>query len=304
MRIEALSKNVERRTSNVQGPMSSNPERLTFDFRLMSEGAAMATENTSPIVEATLLENGTLLRLVMNKPKGNILSLEMMQALSKELEAQKDNSHLRAVIVRGAGKHFSFGASVEEHQKEQAPSMLKGFHAMIRKVASYPVPVIALVEGACLGGSFELILACHMVFASPTASFGCPEIKLGVFPPVLAAIGAQRLSGPLAERMILTGDTIDAATAEKVGMVSAVFTGENPDEEFFEWFRKNLLPLSAFAIRQNTRVARIGSGIIAALKGPLDTIEKQYVDEVLASHDGNEGIQSFIERRNPVWKDS
>ncbi len=264
----------------------------------------MADENASPIVKATLLEDGTLLHLVMDKPKGNILSLEMMQALSKELDAQKDNPHLRAVIIRGAGKHFSFGASVEEHQKDQAPSMLSGFHAFIRLVASYPVPVIALVEGSCLGGSFELILACHMVFATPTAAFGCPEIKLGVFPPVLAAIGSQRLGGPLAERMILTGDTIDAATAEKAGMVSAVLSGENPDQELLGWFQKNLLPLSAFAIRQSTRVARIGSGLIAALGEPLDRIERQYVEEVLASHDGNEGINSFIERRKPAWKDS
>lgn len=264
----------------------------------------MASENAAPIVEATLLEDGTLLRLVLNKPKGNVLSLEMMQALSKELEAQKDNPHLRAVFVRGAGKHFSFGASVEEHQKEQAPSMLAGFHAMIRQVASYPVPVIALVEGSCLGGAFELILACHIVFASPTAALGCPEIKLGVFPPVLAAIGSHRLGGPLAERMILTGDTIDAATAEKSGMVSAIFSGENPEEELIEWYRKSLLPLSAFAIRQNARVVRIGSGMLAALGAPLDTIERQYVDEVLASHDGNEGIHSFLERRKPVWKDS
>jgi cyclohexa-1,5-dienecarbonyl-CoA hydratase len=225
----------------------------------------MATENASPVVEATLLEDGTLLRLVLNRPKGNVLSLEMMQALSKELEAQKDNPHLRAVFVRGSGKHFSFGASVEEHRKEQAPSMLAGFHAMIRQVASYPVPVVALVEGSCLGGAFELVLACHIVFASPTASLGCPEIKLGVFPPVLAAIGAHRLGGPLAERMILTGDTIDAAAAEKAGMVSAVFSGGNPEDELIEWYRKNLLPLSAFAIRQNTRVVRIGSGILAAL---------------------------------------
>ena len=203
----------------------------------------MSTENPEPIVKATLLEDGTLLRLELNKPKGNILTLQMMQELSRELDAQIDNIHLRAVILRGAGKHFSFGASVEEHQKEQAPSMLAGFHEMIRKVASYPVPIIALVEGACLGGAFELVLACHMVFASPTASFGCPEIKLGVFPPVLAAIGAQRLGAPLAERMILTGSTIDSAVAEKSGMVSAILSGENPEEELTEWYRENLLPL-------------------------------------------------------------
>jgi cyclohexa-1,5-dienecarbonyl-CoA hydratase len=263
----------------------------------------MATE-TSPIVGASLLEDGTLLRLVLDKPKGNVLSLEMMNALSEALTAQSNNPHLRMVIVRGAGKHFSFGASVEEHRKEQAPSMLAGFHAMIRQIASYPVPIAALVEGSCLGGAFELVLACHFVFTGPTASLGCPEITLGVFPPVLAAIGAQRLGGPLAEKLIVTGATIDAATAEKAGLVSTIFSGGNPEEELMEWYRKNVRPLSAFAIRQNTRVARIGSGLIAALQEPLDKIERQYVDEVLASNDGNEGITAFIERRKPVWIDS
>lgn len=264
----------------------------------------MATENASPIVNASLLEDGTLLRLELNKPKGNVLTLEMMKALSQALSAQSNNPNLRMAFIRGSGNHFSFGASVEEHRKEQAPSMLAGFHAMIRQVAAYPVPVAALVEGSCLGGAFELILACHFVFAAPSASFGCPEIKLGVFPPVLAAIGAERLGGPLAERLIMTGASIDAAAAEKAGMVAAIFAGGNPEEELIEWYRKNLRPLSAFAIRQGSRVARIGSGLFAALQEPLDKIEKQYVNEVLASNDGNEGITAFIERRKPVWKDS
>jgi cyclohexa-1,5-dienecarbonyl-CoA hydratase len=264
----------------------------------------MTQETDSPIVEATLLEDETLLRLVLNRPKANILSLEMMQALSGALETHGRNSHLRMVFIRGAGKHFSFGASVEEHKKDQAPSMLAGFHSMIRTVAAYPVPIAALVEGSCLGGAFELILACHFVFAAPSANFGCPEIKLGVFPPVLAAIGAQRLGGPLAERLIVTGASIDAAAAEKAGLVSAIFSGDSPEDELVQWYRENLRPLSAFSIRQGSRVARIGSGLIAALQGPLAQIERQYVEEVLASHDGNEGISSFIERRKPVWKDS
>jgi cyclohexa-1,5-dienecarbonyl-CoA hydratase len=263
----------------------------------------MATDTASPIVKADLLEDGTLLRLVMDKPKGNVLTLEMMKALSEALAAHSNNPHVRMAFIRGAGNHFSFGASVEEHVKEKAPSMLAGFHAMIRQVAGYPAPVAALVEGSCLGGAFELILACHFVFAGPTASFGCPEIKLGVFPPVLAAIGAQRLGGPLAEKLILTGATIDAAAAEKAGLVSAIFSGGNSEEELIEWYRKNLRPLSAFALRQSVRAARIGSGLTAALEAPLARIEKQYVDEILAGNDGNEGIAAFIERRKPVWKD-
>ena len=115
--------------------------------------------------------------------------------------------------------------------------------------------------------------------------------------------GDQRLGAPLAERLILTGATIDAATADKAGLISAVFSSGNPEEELTEWYRKNLRPLSAFAIRQANRVARIGSGVLAALKEPLDQIERQYVQEVLASNDGNEGIAAFIERRKPDWKD-
>jgi cyclohexa-1,5-dienecarbonyl-CoA hydratase len=263
----------------------------------------MASETASPIVNVTLLEDGTLLRLILDRPKGNVLTTEMMTALSQALSTHINNPNLRMVFIRGAGNHFSFGASVEEHVKEKAAAMLAGFHDMIRKVAAYPAPIAALVEGSCLGGAFELILACHMVFAAPNAAFGCPEIKLGVFPPVLAAIGAQRLGGPLAEKLILTGATIDASTAEKAGLVSAILSGGNPEEELIEWYRKNLRPLSAFAIRQGARVARMGSGLIAALQDPLAQIEKQYVDEVLASNDGNEGITAFIERRKPVWKD-
>jgi len=264
----------------------------------------MAIETTSTIVNATLLEDGTLLRLVLDKPKANILSMEMMKALSQALAAQTGNSHLRMVVIRGSGNHFSFGASVEEHRKQQAPSMLAGFHSMIRQVASYPVPIAALVEGNCLGGAFELVLACHLVFAAPSAKFACPEIQLGVFPPVLAAIGAERLGGPLAERLILTGATIDAAAAERAGLVSAVFSGGSIEEEMIDWYRKNLRPLSAFSIRQANRVARIGSGVITALEQTLSAIERQYVQDVLASHDGNEGISAFIERRKPVWEDA
>ena len=256
------------------------------------------------MVNSTLLEDGTLLRLVLDRPKGNVLTLEMMKALSQALAAQAGNAHLRMVFIRGAGNHFSFGAAVEEHRKEQTPSMLAGFHAMIRQVAAYPVPVAALVEGSCLGGAFELILACHFVFAAPSANFGCPEIKLGVFPPVLAAIGGQRLGAPLMERLLLTGATIDAATVEKAGLATAIFSSGNTEEELMEWYRRNLLPLSALSIRQANRVARIGSGILAALREPLDRIERQYVDELLASHDANEGIAAFIERRKPIWKDS
>ena len=250
-----------------------------------------------------LLEGDTLLRVVLDKPKGNVLDSGVMGELSAVLGEHRDRRALRLVVLRGAGGNFSYGASVEEHRKEQAPGMLSAFHALVRRVAGYPVPVAALIEGQCLGGGFELALACHLLFATPSARLGCPEIKLGVFPPVLAALGARQLGGLVADRMLLTGETIGAGEAKSLGLLTAVFEDDDPEEALLGWYRENLAPLSAFALRQGTRAAREGSGFLAELDRALEATEGQYVEEVLASHDGNEGVEAFLERRKPRWED-
>lgn len=255
-------------------------------------------------IEASLAEDGTVLRIVLNRPKANILTSAMMQEISEALREHEADQHLRAVLLRGAGGNFSFGASVEEHRREQAPAMLVTFHGFVRQVVAYPVPVAALVEGRCLGGAFEVVLACHLVFATPAARFACPEIKLGVIPPVLAVAGPARLGGALSERLLLTGDEMDAQAAERANFVAAIFDAGDPEEAFYAWYRARLRPLSAFAIRQAVRAARASSPLLAALGDSLTAVERQYVDCVLASHDGNEGIESFLSRRAPQWTDA
>ena len=109
--------------------------------------------------------------------------------------------------------------------------MLAAFHALIRTVADYPVPLAAVVQGQCLGGAVELVLACQFVFATASARFACPEIKLGVLPPVLAAIGPLRLGHAVSERLLLSGDSLDAEAAHQLalgepeGRVSQQFGG-------------------------------------------------------------------------------
>jgi len=146
------------------------------------------------------------------------------------------------------------------------------------------------------------VLACHAVFATPNAVFGCPEVKLGVFPPVLAAIGHLRLGGALAERLLFTGDSMDATEAKASGFVTAVLP-ESPVEAVSAWYTKNLAPLSALALRNAVLATRQGSGLLAALGNPLDRLEELYLERVLTSHDGNEGIESFLARRPPKWED-
>lgn len=254
-------------------------------------------------ISAESLEGGGILWLLLNQPKGNVLTIEMLRELGDALQAHRDDRHLKLVVIRGAGGNFSFGASIEEHQREQVRDMLRGFHAFVRDLASSPVPVAALVEGRCLGGAFELALCCHFVFATPSARFGCPEIKLGVFAPVLAAIGAERLPGALAERLLLTGDEMDSATAATAGLLTAIVDSSNPDASLIDWYRAHLASLSAFALRQATTAFRQSSGVVRALHERLPAIERQYLDEVVASHDGNEGIVAFLGRRAPQWED-
>jgi cyclohexa-1,5-dienecarbonyl-CoA hydratase len=253
-------------------------------------------------VKATLLADGAVLGLLLDQPRANILSLAMMTELAAALEAHRDDKALKLVFLRGAGGNFSFGASVPEHTKEAAPAMLAGFHALIRAVARFPVPVASLVEGRCLGGAFELVLASHLVFATERAVFACPEIKLGVLPPVLGVLGHHRLGGALAERMLLTGCELSAPKALTAGFVADVLPADaEPEAWLLAWFAENLAPLSSFSLREATLAAREGSGLFASLGAPLDAAEARYKERLLPSHDGNEGIEAFLAKRAPIW---
>jgi cyclohexa-1,5-dienecarbonyl-CoA hydratase len=254
------------------------------------------------LIHVALVEDGGVLDIHLDGDKGNILSMAMMGELERALDAHRDHASLRMVMLRGSGKRFSYGASVEEHTKARVGDMLPAFHAFIRKVALFPVPIAALVEGHCLGGAFELVLACHLVFATPRARFACPEIKLGVFPPVLAVLGSERLSGGTCERLLYTGGELGAEQAERIGWLAALLSAEgDAREQLLDYYRERLAPLSGFALRQATFAMRRSGGIEALLGEPLERAERHYLDAVVGSHDGNEGIAAFLERREPKW---
>ncbi len=257
-----------------------------------------------PVI-AEVLEEGKLLWLTIAAGKGNVLSMAVLQALTTVLNNHRRNPHLRAAVIQGAGHHFSFGASVEEHQRDQAAAMLATFHQSLREVASFPVPVVALVQGKCLGGAFELALVCHLVLATPTANFACPEIKLGVLPPVLAALGPARLGGAWTEKLVLTGCDLPLSAAESTGFATMLPQSDDVRATAVQWLRAHLLGLSAHSLRVATGLVRRTSSCDqqGGLGAVLDLAEKTYVQGLIPSHDGNEGIAAFLERRAPDWQD-
>ncbi len=253
-------------------------------------------------VKCSLLEAEGLLRVEVDNPKGNILDAATMTALTSSLRAHREIASLRMVLLCAAGRHFSYGASVEEHRQGQAAGMLATFRALMIELTTYPVPIAALVQGKCLGGAFEVALCCHFVFTTEDAVFACPEIKLGVFPPALAVLGPLRLGHSLAERLLLTGAELAAEEALRAGFSASILRSEAPEAELLSWYRGQLAGRSGFSIRQATRSIRVGSGMIEAVTNKLQAAIDHYVEELLPSHDGCEGIEAFLLRRPPLWE--
>jgi cyclohexa-1,5-dienecarbonyl-CoA hydratase len=166
-------------------------------------------------------------------------------------------------------------------------------------VAEAPAPTIAAVRGQCLGGGFELVLACDLVFAEETAKFGCPEIKLGVFPPAASALLPVRVGSGWASNMVLTGDTWTGAGAAGTGLVSRLAAAGELDMKVEDWLQSDFLPRSAAALHHAARAVR--APILSALEKDLPRLERIYLDELMVEPDAVEGIRAFLEKRSPVW---
>lgn len=243
--------------------------------------------------------------------KGNIVSFEMMTEIMEALSEVDRDSHVKAVAFTAVGKHFSFGASVEEHRSEpvngtcSARDMIAQFHEVILQIARTPVPVVSVVSGYCLGGAMELVLAGSIVFADSTAMFGQPEIQLGVFPPPASVLLPLKLGYSRAEPLLLSGAMIDAKQAVQLGLINYLIDADKKDPkamlhtEASTWIREHLIARSASSLRLAIRAERMR--LIDILETELPILERLYIDELMATHDANEGIAAFLEKRPPVW---
>jgi cyclohexa-1,5-dienecarbonyl-CoA hydratase len=245
-------------------------------------------------------QDGALWRVSLNAPKGNVLDAAMTAELTDLFVAAAAEPRLKAVVLTAEGKHFSFGASVEEHRADQVAGMLAGFHGLFRAIAASGVPVIAAVRGHCLGGGLELVSFCQRVFAHPEACFGQPEIALGVFAPVASAILADRVGRGAADDLLLTGRVAKADEAREMGLVDQL--SDTPEALALDWAEEHLLPRSAASLRFATRAARLG--FMQRFDREIAELERLYLDELMATHDANEGIAAFLEKRKPTWSDA
>jgi cyclohexa-1,5-dienecarbonyl-CoA hydratase len=252
---------------------------------------------TTPL-KVWLEAEGRLLRLRLSRPKANLIDAAMIAALDKALAEHLGNGHLAAVLIDADGPHFSFGASVEEHLPGQCAAMLRGLHGLIRRMVQAPVPILVAVRGQCLGGGLELALAGHLLFVAPDATLGQPEMKLGVFAPAASCLLPEVVGPARAADLLWSGRSISGAEAAAIGLAQSA--AADPERAALSYFDEHLKPKSASSLRLAVKAAR--HDYAARVTTKIDTVERMYLDELMATHDAVEGLEAFIGKRAAQWQ--
>jgi cyclohexa-1,5-dienecarbonyl-CoA hydratase len=252
------------------------------------------------MVRVDTQQEGARLRLVIDRPRANILSLAVIRDLRAAIASAAEWPHVRLVTIEGAGDHFSYGASVEEHRANSVAEMLHELHGLIRDLLACPAPTAAIVRGRCLGGGFEVALACDLIFAANDAELGVPEIALGVFPPAAAALLPVRVGASRAASAVLTGQTASAEFWKDAGLIEATAAAGDLAEIVTRWFDTRLAPRSAAALRCAAAACRLT--ITRQLEATLPQLERLYMESLMRTHDAREGIEAFLGKREPQWQ--
>jgi cyclohexa-1,5-dienecarbonyl-CoA hydratase len=237
-------------------------------------------------------------RITLSDPPLHILDIALLEELRETLGRVANDRH--ALILDATGeKAFSAGASVQDHLGDRVTAMLSAFHDCFRILARLDLVTVALVRGAALGGGCELAMACDFVLASDRARFGQPEINLGVFPPVAAYQLSRQTAPRKGLELLLTGDAVDAATAERLGLVNAVFPHAEFDARAEEWLQR-VYRQSASSVRFAKKAFRLAQA--ADFEDRLARVERLYLEELMQTGDATEGLEAFLEKRKPEWQ--
>lgn len=239
--------------------------------------------------------------ITINNPPVNVLSTKVIEELEKALD---ELNGAKVVIISGSGNAFSAGVDIKElvaiSSSKEARVFSEGCHRVFRKIETSRRPVIAAINGYCLGGGLELALSCHIRIASEGARLGQPEVNLGIIP---GAGGTQRLprtvGSSVALEMLITGEPLCAEDACACGLVNRVTRPELLMEEAL-FLAKRVAAKSAVAV----------SCIIEAVEGgrnmPIELaleLESKLFGDVFTTDDSKEGLKAFLEKRAPRFKD-
>eukprot|EP01132_Coremiostelium_polycephalum_P005378 gene5378-6711_t len=239
--------------------------------------------------------------ITLNKPKSlNALSDDLVHDINAALRDYQEDSEVGAIILAGAEKAFAAGADIKEMEKVTMPEAInRNLLAHWHDLTNIRKPIIAAVNGYALGGGCELAMMCDIIIAGEKAVFGQPEIRIGTIP---GCGGTQRLIRAVgkskAMEIILTGNTITAAEAERMGLISRVV----PISEVLNEAIKTADRIASFSLYA-VQLAKeaVNSAYEMTLQEGIN-YERRLFHTTFGTHDQKEGMNAFVEKRNPTWK--
>jgi len=251
----------------------------------------------------TLERRGKVAVLTINRPdKLNALNTKVHIEAVAVLDGLRKDDSVRVLVITGAGeKAFVAGADIGEFEGQTPVTQRDSFHerSLFNSIDTFPKPVIAMVNGFCLGGGNELAMACDIRMASENARFSQPEINLGI---MCGGGGTQRLPRLVGEgramEMALTGDMIDAASAERFGLVNHVYPAEQLEAETMKLAEK-IAEKAPIALQLSKEAVKFAS------RSNLDEGLRREVDLFaicFSTEDKKEGVAAFLEKRKPEFK--
>jgi cyclohexa-1,5-dienecarbonyl-CoA hydratase len=235
----------------------------------------------------------------LDRPPLNVLDLPAAAELATAIESAVARGDVDVILLAGRGRAFCAGVDVRDHLPDRGAEMLRTFHRACVALLEAPQPVVAMVHGAALGGGCELTLCCDLVIASTQASFGQPEIRLGVFPPLAAVALPRMIRFHDAAELLFTGRVMDASEAARIGLANRVVE----PAALASAVRETLDGLAALS-PASLRLAReaLRQSRVRPTAAEVAEAERFYLDRVMRTPDAIEGLQAFLEKRQPQWR--
>jgi enoyl-CoA hydratase/carnithine racemase len=258
-----------------------------------------------PSFETVLYERaGPVARITINRPeKRNALNVNVMQELREAVALSRTDAEVRVVVLTGAGdKAFSAGGDMGGFTPEQSKAEQHRLRATLADLFEDMVrlgkPIVARVNGHALAGGFGLMCGCDLVVAADTAEFGMPEINIGLWPFIISATVSRRLSRSKALELMMTGERITAAEAERLGVVNRVVPASELD--------KAVDDLASTLASKSPIIMRLGKDSFYASQDMGFRESLDYLHGMLGlcleTEDTIEGVTAFLQKREPNWK--
>lgn len=254
---------------------------------------------TASIKRSEFEVEGALARINLAHPPLNILDFQMMDEILEALQSAEQRTEVVAIIISGSERAFSAGVDVAIHTPDKIPTMLRKFHGLIETLSKLRKITIAEVSGACLGGGAELAMICDLVYTTKDAKWGFPEITLGCYPPVACAALSALIGEKRAADLIFTGRTISGEEATDWGLANeACLQGQL--HQAVQRAVDYLIKLSPASLASAKRAFHAWESI--HLDKGIARAERIYLDELMQLEDAQEGINAWLEKRKPEWK--